>query len=104
MHEDFMELLTRIKPEEGILRLYKRLLVDEASKELGRLNTKIRNLRDQLSSVDKARVSTLRKFTEETISIDEKNELIDDYDKQKLEISSQLNELEARQTHTRSRY
>ena len=97
VHSDFVDMLTKIKPSAGLLKLYKQILVAEANNELGRLNGQIQVLRDQLSTVDSARVGTLRKFTEDAITLQEKNELIDSLDKQKLEYATELAELEAQQ-------
>ena len=91
------EVLTRIKPSEGILRLYKRVLVSEANSELGRLNTHIKTLREQMNDLDKTRVNTLRKYAEDTITIQEKSELIDSLDVQRLAKSNELEQLQSQQ-------
>ena len=98
VHQDFEELLVRIKPLEGILRLYKRVLIDEASNELGSLNRRLSAMRDELSEMDAARLKTLKKFTQETISLTEKNELLDSLDTEKTEKSVELRSLEAQQS------
>lgn len=97
LHDDFIHLLHKITPSEGLLRLYKRILVAEANQELGRLNGRVKGLRNQLSDIDKTRVNTIRKFTEEALTLPEKNELIDALDAQKFAVVAELAELEAQQ-------
>lgn len=98
VHQDFEELLTRIKPSEGILRLYKQVLVREASNALGSLNQKLTSTRKLLSEIDESKLKAIRKFTDETITLDEKNALMDSLDKQRLEKSDELREFELQQT------
>jgi site-specific DNA recombinase len=98
VHQDFEGLLTRIKPAEGILRLYKRVLISEAGNELGKLNRRLSAIRDELCEMDTLRLNTLRKFAEEVISLSEKNELIDALDTEKTERSIELRKLEEQQS------
>lgn len=51
VHEDFQELLKRIKPTDGQLRLYKEVLIQEANKQLGRINKEVEQLRIELNSI-----------------------------------------------------
>lgn len=97
VHEDFQELLRRVKPDEGTLKLYKRVLVMEANTALGKLNGQIGKLRNDLSDLDTARVGALRKFSEETITLEEKSALIADLDDKKLEINEKISGLEKQQ-------
>ena len=98
VHQDFEELLTRIKPSEGILKLYKQVLIREASNALGSLNVRLSSIRDLLSEIDESKLKAVRKFTDETITLDEKNALTDSLEKQRIEKASELRELEQQQT------
>lgn len=98
VHQDFEDLLTRIKPSEGILRLYKQVLIREASNALGGLNQKLTTTRKLLSEIDESKLKAIRKFIDETITLDEKNALTDSLEKKRLEKSEKLRELEQQQT------
>jgi site-specific DNA recombinase len=98
VHDDFELMLQKFIPSNGILKLYKTILIREANSQLGRLNSNIKSLRDDISRLDSARLNAIQKFTESEISIDEKNELIDHLDSQKLLSSSRLKDLERQQS------
>ncbi|MBA3679367.1 recombinase family protein [Candidatus Saccharibacteria bacterium] len=96
--EDYIKLLKQVKPTDGILKLYKSILIKEANHELSGLNKKVSNLRNELNNISETRASTIRKFVEDKITTNDKSELIDDLDKRKLEQSSLLKELEEQQS------
>lgn len=97
IHKGFVALLERTKPTEGTLRLYKRVLINEANWALESLNKRIAKVREELNSIDKSRVKAIQKFTDELISLEEKNVLVDSLDKKKLDKSNELRSLEQQQ-------
>lgn len=97
VHDDFEELLKRVKPSGEILKLYKTVLVREANNELGKLNQHIHNLREELNNINSSRVNAIQKFAEENITLEDKNQLTDLYDAQKAAKTAELNELEQQQ-------
>ncbi len=97
VHDDFEDTLKRIKPSQEILKLYKTVLVREAGNALGRLNNQINGLREELSNIDRSRLNALQRFTDGDITTNEKQELSDSLDRQKLEKASELRELEQQQ-------
>ncbi len=98
VHDDFEELLSRVKPSPGVLKLYKQILIRQANKELGSLNGHIKTLREELSSLSSSRIKAVQKFTEGLLTIDEKRELVDLLDVQKLEKAENLKALEQQQS------
>lgn len=98
VHDDFEDMLKRIKPSEGILKLYKTVLIREAGNALGKLNQHISTLRQDLSQIDTSRLNAIQKLTEGVITVEEKNDLTGLLDQQKLEKSTELRELEQQQT------
>lgn len=97
LHDDFIDLLKRMKPAEGTLRLYKRILINEANQTLKSLNTRIKQHRDELNEIDESRIKAIQKFTDELISLEEKNLLVDNLDKKKLETAAKLKAIEEQQ-------
>ena len=93
MHDTFIDLLKQIKPEDNILRLYKEILIDESSQHLGKLNRKISRLRRELDDIANSRMSAIKKYNNDTLTLEEKNELIDELDKDKFHITGDLNDL-----------
>jgi site-specific DNA recombinase len=98
VHDDFMSLLNRIKPNEGILKLYKTVMIREANNDLDNLNMRIGTYRNQLDRISDIRSSTIKKFVEGSITQAEKNDLIDDLEKQKLHSIIELQKFENQQT------
>lgn len=94
VYEDFQELLKRIKPTDGQLRLYKEVLIREANKQLGRINKEVEQLRIELNSISEGRVKAIEKCTYDKISKDEKDALIDALDIRKLNAEAKLEEAE----------
>jgi site-specific DNA recombinase len=97
VHLDFIEMLKTIKPSTGILKLYKEVLVRQANTELGRLNFRLSAIRNELSELDATRVNTIRKYTDDAITLEEKQEVMGVLDQQKATISNALKELEQQQ-------
>jgi site-specific DNA recombinase len=97
VHADFVALLQRTKPTDGTLRLYKRVLVNEANWALESLNTRIAKMRAELNKIDESRIKAIQKFTDELISLEEKNTLVDTLDKSKLDKANELRQLERQQ-------
>jgi len=63
VHEDFQDLLQRIKPTEGMLRLYKEVFIREANHHLGRINKEVELLRSELNDVPNKKINRIEKFT-----------------------------------------
>lgn len=97
VHADFIDMLQQIKPTDGVLRLYKTILVREAGKSLGNLNKQVTSLRDELSDLDTKRLKVIEKVAEGVLTVDEKSQLTDAIDSQKLEKAIQLETLEKQQ-------
>lgn len=97
VHDEFREVLKKIKPTQGTLRLYKEVLRREANNQLGRLNTNIRQLRDELNEISRLRLEAIEKFTVGNLTLDEKKEFIDSLDIRKLEADAKLSDLERQQ-------
>ena len=98
MHEDFEEMLQRVKPDDRLLALYKEVLVAEAASQLGNLNTKISKTRNQLDTIAENRLNAIKKFNADQLTIEEKTELVRAYDEDKEVISEELRQLEHQQT------
>jgi site-specific DNA recombinase len=97
VHREFVEMLERIKPSDEILKVYKHVLVKEANSALNNLNNRIANSRDALNKISKQRSSAIDKFVEGTLSKDEKDDYIAQLDKQKIDVSAELDSLEHQQ-------
>lgn len=98
VHNDFEVALKRIKPSEGLLQLYKTVMIREANNVLGRLNKQINALREELNQIDNSRIVAIQKLTEGLISLEEKNQLTDMLDQKKLDKNSALKEFEQQQS------
>lgn len=90
VHEDFQEMLKSIKPSDGVLRLFKEVLIREANHQLGRINKEVEQLRTELNDVSKTRLMAIEQFTKGELNREEKNELIDSLDIRKLEAEAKL--------------
>jgi site-specific DNA recombinase len=97
VHEDFIEMLKDIKPSEKILKLYKRILIQEANWALGTLNGRVSTLRRELDDISQRRVNGIEMFAAGQLTIEEKSSLIDALDTKKLEANLKLNQLEQQQ-------
>lgn len=98
VHDDFEIALQQLNPSEGILKLYKEILIREANNQLGRLNKRLNTMREEQNRVDESRYKAIQSFTDEKINLEEKNLLIDRLDDQKNKLSLELDELERQQT------
>ena len=98
VHDDFEQMLRKLKPTEGVVKLYKTILIREANNSLGRLNTEISDLRQEVSDIDNTRVNAIQKLTEGLITPEEKSQLTERLDMQKLKKTSRLEKLESQQT------
>ena len=98
MHDDFEQMLQRIKPDDRLLALYKEVLITEAANQLGSLNGKISKARNQLDTIAENRLSAIKKFNADQLTVDEKTELVNAYDDDKEAITNELRQLERQQT------
>lgn len=94
VHQDFVSMLESIQPTDGVLRLYKEVLIQEANRALGTLNGRIAAVRDELDEIAERRTNGIAMFADGQLSIDEKNDFMESLDKKKLETGLKLNELE----------
>ncbi len=97
VHHDFEDMLKRIKPTEGTLRLDKEILVRESNSQLGRINSAVHHFRSDLDEISTLRVQAIEKFTAGDLTKDEKTDLVDNLEKRKLDISFKLREAELQQ-------
>lgn len=97
MHEDFETMLRGIKPDDRVLSLYKEVLVTEAANQLGSLNGKISTMRSKLDSIADNRLSAIRKFNADQLTIEEKTDLVNALDSDKLNLQEELSKLESQQ-------
>ena len=93
MHDSFNELLKNVKPEESILKLYKEVLIDEVGKHLGSLNGRISRLRRELDVIADSRIKAIKKYSDDMLTLDEKNQLVDGLDNDKFHVTGQLSDL-----------
>jgi hypothetical protein len=98
VHEDFEAMLKRIKPTESTLSLYKEVLVREMNNQLGRINSEVQRLRNELGTISDSRVQGIQQFAKGDLTKDEKNLLMDSLENQKLELSFKLKEVEQQQS------
>lgn len=100
VHDAFANLLADIQPGEGILRLYKEILVRQAAIENNRLNTRLKQKRQELDELGETRLRAIeQKVNSPTKSErDEISELITRLDKRKLDCQGEITELERSQT------
>ncbi len=98
MHDDFEKMLQRIKPDDRLLALYKEVLITEAANQLGSLNGKISKARNQLDTIAENRLNAIKKFNADQLTADEKTELVNAYDDDKVAITDELRQLERQQT------
>ena len=98
MHDDFEKMLQHIKPDDRLLALYKEVLITEAANQLGGLNGKISKARNQLDTIAENRLSAIKKFNADQLTVDEKTELVNAYDDDKTTITDELRLLERQQT------
>ena len=98
MHDDFEKMLQRIKPDDRLLALYKEVLITEAANQLGSLNGKISKARNQLDTIAENHLNAIKKFNADQLTVDEKTELVNAYDNDKVTITDELRQLERQQT------
>jgi site-specific DNA recombinase len=91
MHEDFEDMLKRIKPEEQLLELYKEVLITEAANQLGSLNHKISRVRARLNTIADERLDAIKNQNAGKLSEEDSKLLLDslghDKDVQLVELS-----------------
>jgi site-specific DNA recombinase len=98
VHDKFEELLRTIEPKPGTVKLMKEILKRQTLKELGNINQDLADIRDKLDGIATTRTQTIKSFISGRISDEDKQAVTDDLDSEKLVLSSQLSELEQRQT------
>ena len=98
MHESFEKLLERIKPNDKVIALYKEVLIAEATSQLSGLNGKISRLRDNLDTIADNRLSAIKKFNADQLTVDEKTDLMNALDSEKYALDEDLKALEKQQT------
>ncbi len=101
-HERFETLLSTIEPKESTMKLMKEILMRTSVKQLGNINTDIANLHNRLDGIATTRSNTIKQFVNGHLSMKDKDELINELDIEKLELSTELEELEEQQTISES--
>ena len=97
VHEDFEEMLTRIKPDETLLTLYKEILITEAANHLGSINSKVSRVRSKLNTIADNRLAAIKNFNTGQLSAEEKTELVNSCDEEKAVQLKELRKLEQQQ-------
>jgi site-specific DNA recombinase len=97
VHSQFEELLKRLKPSEGILKLYKEILIREANEDVINLNQRIAASRRRLDDLANKKAMAIRKFVDGQLTPEEKNSYIDLLEDQNIKLKSDLSKLEDRQ-------
>ncbi len=95
MHEDFEDLLTRVKPDERVLRLYKEVLIAESANQLGNVNIELGKLRTKLTTIESDRLAAIRKFNNDRLTFEEKELLTKELDDEHVTLSKDIRMLEA---------
>ncbi len=95
MHKDFEELLTRVKPDERVLALYKEVLVAESANQLGSVNVSLGKLRTKLTKIESDRLTAIRKFNNDQLTHEEKELLARELDSEHLTLTNDIRKLEA---------
>ena len=97
MHGDFAEMLERIKPSEQVLDTYRKVLITQAANRLGNLNGEIGKVRGKLDVIAENRLTAIRKFNADELTLDEKTDLITALDEEKAVYRKELARLESQQ-------
>jgi site-specific DNA recombinase len=98
MHDDFEDMLKRIKPDERVIQLYKEVLITESANQLGSLNGRISKLRGKLDTIADNRLSAIKKFNTDQLTASEKTDLVSSLDEEKAVLHGELRKLEGQQT------
>ena len=96
-HEVFQNMLKEVKPGDALMRVYKRVLLDEANQQLGALANKTATARRDLETVEQQRQSVLDKFTADQVTPTVFAELLAAVDKKKEIATARLAELESQE-------
>ena len=97
VHDSFMEVLKEVKPSDGVLRLYKEILIRQSKKQLGNVNNKLRAVRNQLSDLEDKNASILENFISGIITLPEKTTLLSKLDRDKETLEENEEELKSLQ-------
>ena len=93
-NELFISLLKDIAPSREIMKLYKEILNRVSLKQYEGLNRRIGDLRDELTNLDSERKGVLRKWARsDSMTVDEKDEIIQDIDDERDRKATALEEL-----------
>lgn len=98
IHAKFVELLGQIEPKKSTIKLMKEILKRTAVKELGNLNHDLSKLRARLDEIALSRSKAIDKYVNDKISEEQKDSFINELDTEKLELTTQVAELEERQS------
>jgi len=101
-HSEFEHYLKSIEPTQDTLKKIKNNLNKQSVEQLGVLNKEIADLRDKLTGISDLRASTIKQFISGKINEEEKKEVIDSLDSEKLDLKQSLDALEQEQTLSES--
>ena len=97
MHDSFEELLERIQPAEPVLELFREVVIERMTHDLGSLNSKKAAVNRKLETLSDNRLEVLKKYSNDKFTDEEKNDLIGSIDEDREELTKELSKIEAQQ-------
>jgi site-specific DNA recombinase len=83
IHNAFLKMLEGITPSNGVMRLYREVLIQEAMNRSGNVNKKIKDVNNKLEAIADKRLKVVRMLTEGALTVSEKNEQTELLDNEK---------------------
>lgn len=99
-HQAWLDLLARVEPSSGFMKLYKEVLVRQAARVNERINKQVKAKRDELDAVATTRLAAIedRLNAPDTKQKQELTDLINKLDQDKIDLSDELDKLVDKQT------
>lgn len=100
VHEAYYELLQQIQPTDGVLKLYKELLIRQAGRENERINAALRKVRAELDDMAETRLRAIEERVKSRDASEKKqlSELVAELDQRKLDKIDEQHKLEEQQS------
>ena len=92
MHDSFEELLERIQPAEPVLELFREVVIERMTHDLGSLNSKKAAVNRKLETLSDNRLEVLKKYSNDKFTDEEKNDLIGSIDEDREELTEHTGE------------
>ena len=92
-NDAFFKYVSCLKPNQGVLALYNEILLDVRGDAVRVNKSKADKLQDDAEKIEKRMQVVYDRFIDGEISVSEKQDLIDRYDKQKKQIETQIKAL-----------